>query len=1086
MHATFRRSSLALLVLAGLAASSCGRAPANAEAPASTTAERKLAVQPWLPLPELSEQEVASGKLLEVRCPSVLETDGSAPRPLQPQIDPPLRRVRSDAWGHAYVAGLVGTYSVRCLSADGQATGRAVQVRVSAGAPVAVALVLQSTQVAAGEPAVARCVGLDEAGNEVQPPGAEAKVVGAQAAPPAALATGGTLTAARFVSSAPLHMRAQDGRTLEVRSTTPGFVTLRCDVPAWPALPSSPAATLQVTAAAPAQLVAEAALGTHRSGAFVPVRCAASDAHGNDVGVAGDVVAEGPGPVRTVPGGLHASVAGTYAVRCRLAGHGDVPALASAEVPVRVVPGPAARWQVNVYRQGRCFSHKQRLPLTWTAWDDANNRVDNVQVVLETVPPTQVDRDASGGFVFTKEGSYDVIVRPLGEAAERLQPWPEHVVVDSTPPRLELLSPARGAMLQSSNGRQMLVGRVSDPVSALVSLVINDVPQKLVPGAREHHFEVPFDSAWGLSVVRGTAEDACGNVATLRQSFLRSESFGPVTDVADPAARVAHAARAAVAQPLWDDGDPTGGHDISNLLQRAMSGGGLDERLPDHLAAFTPFGKSKTQLATVHHRCVGWETDHKEDGIEVMRTGKLRMGEPAIEFLHVEEGGVHLAVRFADLNLPLSVSVYAGLPCGPAVHPTARATLHADALRIEVRARVSMEGDRVKVALCPNCAHADFVGHPPELRFDDPEYPGNPGPLLHAKLANWALQKTSSHLRAALENRVREDVVREAERLLTGLHIDHALPLPAPLVSQANVLSAVDGITLRGGARGGGTSEVSLYTQVTTPLIDPSARANAPVPLTPLRGPIRQDTGELMSLELADSETFAVAVRDDMLNQMLWSLWAGGVFNGVDPRSFAKGEAGRESNLLDAASMKLYFTSPPVVMPSQRPGEVRIGVGDVYAEVEVDTYSIFGSTAPGDRQRLAAKFYFSMSMTAKIGVDSVRRTLRVDPVGLATVDIEVTNIVRPAMHAAVTHWLGNMINKTMPSMLTQPLVAFPLTKLQIGRLPGIPKDAVWTLEEADIERPAGAQEFIMRGRLSTLPEALSEVGADACEAEKGS
>ena len=1079
MQAAFRRYFLAPFVLAGLAASSCGRAPADVEASASTTTERKLAVQPWLPLPELSDQEVVSGKLLEVRCPSALETDGSAPPPLQPQIDPPLRRVRSDAWGHAYVAGLVGTYSVRCLSADGQATGRAVQVRVSAGAPVAVALVLQPNEVAAGEPAIARCVGLDDAGNEVQPPGSEARVVGSQAAPPAALATGGTLTAARFESSAPLQMRAQDGRTLELRSTKLGPVTLRCNVPAWPALPSSPAATLQVKAAAPTQLFAEASAETHRSGAFVPVRCTARDAHGNEVSVAGEVVANGPGPVRTVPGGLHATVAGTYAVRCRLAGNDDAPALTSAEVAVQVVAGPAAKWRVNLYRQGRCFSHRQRLPLTWTAWDDANNRVDNVQVTLETVPPTQVDRDASGGFVFTEEGSYDVIVRPLGEAAERLKPWPDHVVIDSTPPRLELLSPARGAMLQSPNGRQMLVGRVSDPVSALASLVINGVPQPIVPGAHEQHFEVPFDSAWGLSVVRGTAEDACGNIATLRQSFLRSESFGPATDVADPAARVAHAARAAVAQPLWDDGDPTGGHDISNLLQRAMAGGGLDERLPDHLAAFTLFGKSKTQLDTVHHRCVGWETDHKEDGIEVMRTGKLRMGEPAIEFLHVEEGGAHLAVRFADLNLPLSVSVYAGLPCGPAVHPTARATLHADALRIEVRARVSMQDGRVKVDLCPNCAHAEFPGRPPELRFDDPDHPGNPGPLLNARFANWALQATSNRLRAALENRVREDVVGEAERLLTGLHIDHALPLPAPLVSQANVLSGVDGITLRGGARGGGTSEVSLYTQVTTPLLDPSERANAPVPLPPLRGPIRQDTGDLVRLELADSETFAVAVRDDMLNQMLWSLWAGGVFNGVDPRTSAKVEAKQEGGLLDASSWKLYFTSPPVVMPSHRAGEVRIGVGDVYAEVELDTYSLFGSTAPVGRHRLAAKFYFSMSMRAKLGVDSVRRTLRVDPVGLATVDIQVTHIERPAMYDTVNTWLGNKIKKMMPSILTQPLVAFPLTKLQIGRLPGIPKDAVWTLEEAEIERPAEAQEFIMRGRLSTLPEALSEAGAGA-------
>lgn len=1074
----FTRRPTAVLFALVLAVAGCGRSPDDASPKVAPTAEHKLAVQPWLPLPEIEATQLAAGERLEVRCRTAVAPDGSVAPPLEPRLEPAMRRVRSDAFGHAYAAERVGTYAVRCGSSDGRAVGGAVTVHVAPGAPVAVAVVLEPTEVGAGEPAVARCIGLDAAGNHVAPPGSDTTVVGTRAAPPAALATGGTLTAARFLSSAPLQMRAQDGRTLEIRTDASGEVTLRCAVPAWPALPTSRPVTLRVTPAAAAAVVAEAAPGPHRSGASVAVRCRVRDVHGNVVDAPGEPVAEGPGPVTSVPGGLRAQVAGAYAVRCRVAPAAGGPTLTSAPTPVTVVPGPPSRWKVNLYRQGRCFSHRKRLPLTWTAWDDANNRIDDVQAALETDPPTLVQRDDSEGFIFTEEGSYDVVLRPLGEAAGRLQPWSEHIIVDSTPPRLELLRPARGAMLKTHEATQMLVGRVADPVSPLVSLVINGVAQPLVPGAREHAFEVPFESPWGLSVVRATAEDACGNVATLRQSFLRSASYGPATDAADPAARVAQAARAAVAQPLWDDGDPTGGHDISNLLQRAMAGGGLDERLPEHLATFTLAGRSRPPLKTVNHRCLGWETDHKEDGLEVVRTGKLRMGEPAIEFLHVEEGGVHLAVRFTDLYLPLAATLYGGLPCGPAVHPTTKATLHARAVRIEVRASVAMDGEHVKVALCPSCAHADFDGHPPELLFNDPEHPGAAGPLLSPRLANWALRGTSAGLRTALEQRVREDVVREAERLLTGLHIDHALPLPAPLKGNASVLSGIDGITLRGGALGGGTSEVSLYTQVVAPLTKEVRRAESPVPLPPLRGPIRQEARVPLQLQLGDSETFAVAVRDDMLNQMLWSLWASGAFDHVDVHEIMKSSATTELNLLNAMDVKLTFTSPPVVMPAQADGQVKIGVGDVFVELEGDLPAVFGGVTPPGRQHLKAQAYVSSLATARLGVDAAQRKLRVDFLDAPAIDLQVVKIAEPRLMPAVGHTVHKYIAKSMLGMLVQPLAAFPLTKLQIGRLPGIPKDAIWTLDEAEVVRPAGAQEFIMRGRLSTLPEVLFEADAE--------
>ena len=319
---------------------------------------------------------------------------------------------------------------------------------------------------------------------------------------------------------------------------------------------------------------------------------------------------------------------------------------------------------------------------------------------------------------------------------------------------------------------------------------------------------------------------------------------------------------------------------------------------------------------------------------------------------------------------------------------------------------------------------------------------------------------------------MRHDVAQETQRLLQNLTIDRSLPVPGSLLERVRLESGIDDIVLRGGAQGGGTSEISLFSQTYAPIALDPAHDLLPGAGGALTGPIREESPVVAPLALESSATFAVSVRDDMLNQMFWSLWANGSFTHFDPRTLVRGSGSSAANLLDSAKVDLSLTSPPIMMPGKGPGEVRIGVGDVMGSFSLDTSYVAGEPKQAERKTLDAQAYFSIVLSAKLGIDKVGRTLTVQPLGTPEIDLQIIGDDAGAVTDAVRYKLVKMIAQSMPAVLTRPLSAFPLPAPEIGRLPGIPDGAAWQMQDVELERAPGEQTFTLRGRLEGLDQVL--------------
>jgi hypothetical protein len=778
--------------------------------------------------------------------------------------------------------------------------------------------------------------------------------------------------------------------------------------------------------------------------------------------------------------GIVADRAGTFVLLCELLDD-DGEVLARSEGHrIEVRPAPAVGWRVELHDQGPCFDQASRLPMTWEAWDAFGNPVRDLDVQLVTEPATDVRRDQSGGFLLMEEGSFSLVFRAQRADGSWLPEQRRDVVIDSTPPTIELLQPYRGEMVESSDANVLLVGRVTDRGHGIAALEIEGVPQPLPPavdGQRplQHEFRLPYRSRWGLNVVHGKVTDACGNTRSLLQSFLRSDSFASLhVDAAQTPVRVHDrlpvAATATLYEPLWKRQDERVRHDLRHLIELAAGNGGLDERLPALLATWPKTHVDPDGTAEREEPDGGLPPAPVRDdfGFDVWRDGPLRMSRPVVESLDVSDEQFFVRLSLADIELPFRIQ-----PVIFRAWPTLRATLLAEQLTIETTARVHMGAGGPVIEIGDHCVKSTFAKGSPKIVLR-----AQTGEIRHglsARMFEWLMGHATRGLRAGLEQRVRTDVAQELGRILSGLKLEHALDVPAPMGGGLRIRSGLENVRL-GHDAGGAACGIDLYSATETAINRARPRGMRPGPELLTHGPIRAPRAAAAVVpERGAEQTFSVAVKDDLFNQLIWSIWAGGALNSSDLKGAQ--EAARADtddqgrNLLEAAQIQFYFLTPPVVMPSARADEVRIGVGDVYAEIEIDLFKMNGLATPTNYKKLAAKGFFSIGIRAKLGVDERARALQIVKLERSHAQVHVVESPSPIALMAVTHWLEKMVRLTMPHHLAQAMaVSVPLPTVQVGLLPGMPNEVNWAMEDVSLLRPPHAQETILRGRFGSLPE----------------
>lgn len=986
-----------------------------------------------------SVQKLLAGQSVTLRC-DLLQSINHASAPdarIHMSITPAAPAQIVSANEVIYTPLVAGEYTLGCQSDDPRVSASAPQsITVLPAEPTGLVLKLDKSRTEAGQSVHAECLAQDAYGNPIHVPNAQLW------GPPGI-----------------------DIQNHSVGSVLSGTYGISCTAPEWPQLPASPPVPLSVNPGEARSVKTWLKSSWVRANTPVTVKCEARDAFGNPVPfAASDFWVTGEVQSRNADGFVAQHV-GQYRVGCFLphaSGQWD-----AEGVQVSVVAGEPAKWEVQLHRQGRCFT-QGRLPLVWRVLDAWGNEVEDAQVELTVAPESNITRDASGGYLFLDEGEYDITLRVISPAPNDLPPWHEHILVDSTPPHLEITSPMRGAMIESDNPEHMIQGRIVDNASRLIRVVVDGQEQVLpsTSDARSFDFAVARQSTWGLNIIEATAEDACGNVAILKQSYLHSGAYAPAATAPDPNARISQGLRVHLTQQLWDDADRSTNDDVATLLQSVLNNIPLDERLPHHLLAY-PDVNGNAQLQEESYNCLFY-TKSQKTGVEVTRNGPLQYDPPEVEYVRPVEGAWHVGLVFRNLRVPMKITYYNGKMCLGSLSPSIDAVMSTREARIEATAQITNPEDPLQpptVSLCPTCIRVNLDAEEPNLQVDwklASAY--GMGHMLDVWL-NWLLAGYRENMTEALQGKIRHELSAGLEGFLQGLRLEHSLPLTAPWRGSIQVASGLDFASLKG-PEGAGSGELGLYTQFYSRDMQLySPRAEVQLSDT-VRGSILRDPTARLNLEPEQGQSFALAIHDDLLNQALWALWYGGAFTHRDLKQIITSSSDpEESSLLDAATLRLFFLLPPVIMPGDNPGEIKLAVGDAYVDADCDLYRMFRVASPGGAPRMQAGFYFSTILTARIDIDPDEGHLIVKSVGVPEMHVQAAHISNPTFQPVVTHWLERALNRSIPPLLERTLGSFPLPVLQINRMSGIASEAVWRLHDTQLSRPAHSAETIFKGSI---------------------
>ncbi|MCK5690644.1 hypothetical protein KAI87_15295, partial [Myxococcota bacterium] len=310
------------------------------------------------------------------------------------------------------------------------------------------------------------------------------------------------------------------------RGTAPGLYDLTCT---YGELQDSTPASIEIIAGSPGRSetsVDSSAISPLQSAA---VSCNVFDDYGNPLPDAESsfVVMSADGTPLDSTGYtsdescFSATRAGTYYVFCTVPGHS-----AGDESPavVTVHPGGACTWLWEM-PEVDCFLHGRLLPFTYDVFDFWGNTVTDTHLLVSPMANADLAR---GGFVFPDDGIYDLSIGVdpdfrdvacdgveggVADSGGQMIAGVRNIRVDSTPPSLYATSPARAEMVVAGDATdytQAIAGEAVDDVSPITSLIVEG--QDFAPDGTQTLESFSFDqtSRWGLSIIRGFAEDECG------------------------------------------------------------------------------------------------------------------------------------------------------------------------------------------------------------------------------------------------------------------------------------------------------------------------------------------------------------------------------------------------------------------------------------------------------------------------------------------------------------------------------------------------------------------------------------------------
>lgn len=563
--------------------------------------------------------------------------------------------------------------------------------------------------------------------------------------------------------------------------------------------------------------------------------------------------------------------------------------------------------------------------------------------------------------------------------------------------------PPRGATLAGADGAVTVSGTVAGVGGPIVSLVINgvEVPFNGATGAFAH----AMIAEHGLNMLRIDLEDALGVRREVRQSFQYSEAYWPMDPANPDGARVPDGILMFLASEVIDDGDRSDVDDLATIFETYFQNIDLGSMIPSPAAVQT--------VDVFLYECT-----------YTVYVSNITHAPPRV-YLQPGNGTLRVLIYIDDFYARVRATA-PGWWC-----PDMNSDVTADRVTVDTTTRITMSNGAVNATIQSN--NVTFQN----LQIDDDNWFVN----LVLGIFRGTIQDA---LESAFEDQIADMVPQLLEDTLAQLALDQAIEIPGFLPGQAATSVTLD-------------SELSSLQLTPTGMtvgLAPVMMAPAHLtPYTPL-GSIARDsclTGVVPSFALRESHALELALFDDVLNELLYSVYMGGALElDIDPATLGGFDLSGYgiSDLLMHAS----FMLPPIAEWCDDAQPLRLQVGDIAITatmsfltqpVEVLMYASF--EAEGDIALVAGE------------AGGYELGLLVNE--LSFVDVEIADITE-GVEGLVPVIKDLIETQLLPSLLEgltgSALGSFPIPEIDLSALAdGIPPGTVIAIDPQDLWRDAG-------------------------------
>jgi hypothetical protein len=451
-------------------------------------------------------------------------------------------------------------------------------------------------------------------------------------------------------------------------------------------------------------------------------------------------------------------------------------------------------------------------------------------------------------------------------------------------PTLVIDTPKRGETLVSAEAFEV-AGSATNAAGGPAELTING--QSIPVGADGQFYAAIFPSH-GINVIEAVATADNGYKASVVQSALVGDAFYPTQDGRGEATIIGDGVQAWLGKDFWDDGDPNDLDDFSAITAAILQGTDIMTYLP---ASVTGQGEGPSAS-------VLWC-----DWVFTISNIAFDVGPVHISTI---PGGLAIDATLQDIAVEFSATSGFGCP---------------DAIGTATIASASITGT-VSVSLAGSGGIA--VGVPAlDVQLVDPVLDITDGfASFFDWVFNWFNGTFANIIESAVEDTVQDYLVPSIQEALESFTVfSKTLTIPsfAGITKPVDVTFAVEPTTLfidySGMKLGLGASIV--------------AANGLPDGVKPPPGALaRQDClGEGSgSFELPLGEPFALAMHDDLLSQLLYGAFYGGLLHLDIPGSFIADKLGLAG--VDIGTISLRPMLPPVITSCPNPGTLTVQLGD--------------------------------------------------------------------------------------------------------------------------------------------------------------